>query len=124
MKNQHIQKIVAIIVVTSFGFLSTPIFAGQDDNQRQLTQQVMKAKQKLKEAEAAKGAERQKLMGQHMKMMHETMTKMQTMKPKAGMTTQEHEEWMSEHQKLMDQMVGQMMDEHHLLMNMSGMPKN
>lgn len=122
MNHHQIKKMVAIAVVSSFGFLSTPTFAGQDDNQRQLTQQVLQAKQKLKEAEAAKGADRQKLMGEHMKMMHQSMKKMQEMKPKAGMTMQEHEEWISEHQKLMDQIMGQMMDEHHLLINMNGMP--
>lgn len=45
-----------------------------------------------------------------MKMMHEIMTKMQTMKPKAGITVQEHEDWIIEHQKLMDQAMGQIMD--------------
>lgn len=122
MTNHKVNKIIAILIVSSFGFLSTPLLAGQDDNQRQLTQQVLKSKQILQQAEAAKGAERQKLMGEHMKMMHESMKSMQAMKPKAGMTMQEHEDWINEHQKLMDQMMEQMMSEHHLLMNMSEMP--
>ena len=81
----------------------------------------MQAKQKLKEAEAATGANKQDLMNEHMKMMQETMGKMQDMKPKAGMTMQEHENWMSEHQKLMDEMMGQMMQEHHMMMGMDCM---
>ena len=93
--------------------------AGQDLIQHEINQQFIQSQQKLKEAEAAKGAERQKLMSEHMKMMHEIMTKMQAMKPKAGMTVQEHEEWITEHQKLMDQAMGQMMDEHHMLMSSS-----
>jgi hypothetical protein len=48
---------------------------------------------------------------------------MQAMKPKSGMTMKEHEEWISEHQKLMDEMMGQMMDEHHMMMDMGGMAK-
>ncbi len=83
-----------------------------------LQQQIMKAKQKLKEAEAAKGPERQKLMGEHMKMMKESMEKMQAMKPKAGMSMQEHEDWINEHQKLMDDMMGQMMEEYHMMTGM------
>ncbi|EEF26073.1 conserved hypothetical protein [Ricinus communis] len=50
-------------------------------------------------------------------MMHEAMDKMQAMKPKSEMTMQEHEDWINEHQKLMDQVMGQMMEEHHMLMN-------
>jgi len=38
------------------------------------------------------------------------------MKPKAGMSMQEHEEWINEHQKLMQQVMDQMMAEHHLMM--------
>lgn len=49
-------------------------------------------------------------------MMQETMVKMQTMKPRDGMSLQEQKEWIAEHQKLMDQMMGQMMAEHHMVM--------
>ena len=122
MNKHKINKFIAIVVMSSLGFLSTSAFAVRDEAQVQLTQQVHQAKQKLKQAEAAKGAKRQKLMGEHMKMMQETMKKMQTMKPKADMSMQEHEEWISEHQKLMDQMLEQMMGEHHLLMKMGGIP--
>lgn len=122
MSKHSIHQIIAIVVVSSLGFLSTSAFAAQDEAQRQITQRVQQAKQKLQQAEAAKGAERQKLMGEHMKMMQDTMKNMQAMKPKAGMTMQEHEDWINEHQKLMDQMMDQMMGEHHLLMNMGGMP--
>ena len=123
MKKQTINRMIATLAVCSISFLSASAFAAQDEFQRQMTQKVMQAKQKLKAAEAAKGDERKKLMGEHMKMMHDNMGKMQAMKPKSGMTMQEHEEWMSEHQKLMDEMMSQMMDEHHMMMNMGGMSK-
>ncbi|MFZ3087553.1 MAG: hypothetical protein WA123_05760 [Methylotenera sp.] len=123
MKNQTIYKMIATLAVCSIGFLSVSVIAGPDESQRQMTQQVMKAKQKLKAAEAAKGSERKKLMGEHMKMMHDNMGKMQAMKPKSGMTMQEHEEWINEHQKLMDEMMSQMMEEHHMMMDMGGMAK-
>ena len=38
------------------------------------------------------------------------------MKPRADMSPKEKDEWIAEHQKLMGQMIGQMMEEHHLVM--------
>lgn len=116
MNKLNMNKTIAILTLSLLGFLSTSAFAVQDEAQRLLIQQVQQSKQKLQQAEAAKGAERQKLMGEHMKMMQDTMKNMQTMKPKSGMTMQEHEDWINEHQKLMDQMMDQMMSEHHLMM--------
>jgi hypothetical protein len=78
----------------------------------------MAPKQKLKQAEAAMGAQRRVLMGEHMKLMKEIMDKIAVMKPKVGMRGAEHEEWMKEHQALMQQMMEQMMGEHHLMMEM------
>jgi Mg2+/Co2+ transporter CorC len=63
----------------------------------------MEQKQKLAAAEQAQGADRDKLMEEHMKMMQETMGKMQAMKPRDGMSPQEQKEWIAEHQKLMDE---------------------
>jgi hypothetical protein len=116
MKTPILNKLIATAFIACLGFTATSAMAGPDENQRMIQQRVMQAKQKLKEAEAAKGAERQKLMGEHMKMMQETMKKMQAMKPKAGMSMQEHEDWINEHQKLMEQMMEQMMGEHHMMM--------
>ena len=122
MKKQMFNKLVATTLIASVGFAATSAMAGPDFFQQQINQRLMQSKQKLQEAEVAKGAERQKLMGEHMKMMKETMEKMQTMKPKAGMTMQEHEDWINEHQNLMEDMMGQMMEEHHMLMDMEKMP--
>ena len=122
MKTPILNKLVAAAFIACLGFTATSAMAGPDENQRMIQQQVTQAKQKLKEAEAAKGAERQKLMGEHMKMMQGTMKKMQAMKPKAGMTMQEHEDWINEHQKLMEDMMEQMMGEHHMMMDMGDMP--
>lgn len=110
MKKQLISAIIIGIVAV------TAAYAGPDENQRQLMQRVQEQKAKLKAVEAAKGAERQKLMDQHMKVTTEIMENMRAMKPTAGMTAKQQEEWISEHQKLMEQVMGQMMEEHHLLM--------
>lgn len=117
MKKQPIHKLIATIAVCSISVLSVSAVAAPDEFQRQMIQRVQQSKLKLQQAEAAKGAERQKLMEEHMKMMKETLEKMQAMKPKAGMSMQEHEEWISQHQKLMEDMMGQMMKEHHLIMD-------
>ena len=121
MNKQTIHKIIATIAVCGVGVLSVSAIAAQDESQRLMTQRVAQARQKLQQAEAAKGAERQKLSEEHMKMMQETMDKMQVMKPKAGMTAQESEDWIKQHQKLMDDVIGQMRAENHLMMDMSSM---
>ena len=41
---------------------------------------------------------------------------MQAAKPGANLTPQQMREWIDEHMKLMDQMMGQMMEEHHMMM--------
>lgn len=94
---------------------------GPDEAQKQLIQRTQLAKKKLDAALAATGAERQKMMREHMQMMRDMMAQMQKAKPRAGMTPEQMREWIDEHMKLMDQMMGQMMDEHHMLMQGMGM---
>lgn len=100
--------------------VSLPALAAQDEAQRLVTQRLQEQKLKLAAAEKAQGAERERLMQEHMKMMQETMGRMQAMKPHEGMTPQEQNEWIAEHQKLMQQMMDQMMTGHHMMMQ--GMP--
>ena len=92
-----------------------------DDAQKQIIQRAQDAKKKLTAAQAASGAERQKMMQEHMKMMQDMMASMQKAKPRASMKPEQMREWMDEHMKLMDQMMGQMMDEHHMMMQGGGM---
>ena len=110
------KRIIATAALLAFGTLPLTTLAAQDESQRQMTQRLMEQKQKLATADKAQGAERDKLMQEHMTMMQETMGKMQAMNPRDGMSPQEQKEWMAEHQKLMDEMMGQMMQEHMMLM--------
>jgi uncharacterized protein YicC (UPF0701 family) len=87
-----------------------------DEAQKQLIQKAQEAKKKLEAAQAAKGAERQKMMQEHMKMMQDMMAQMQKAKPRAGMTPDQMREWIDEHMKLMNEMMSQMMGEHHMMM--------
>ena len=121
--NKHtIHKMIAIIAVSSIGLLSVSAIAGQDSFQREITQRVQQAKQKLKQAEAAKGAEHKKLLGEHMQMMKEDMEKCRTMQPKAGLSEKEREEWFIEHRKIMQEIMDQMMQENQMMQKMKDMP--
>jgi len=93
-----------------------PAAGAPDQNQQLLNQRAQEAKRKLQAAQAAQGAQRQKLMREHMSAMQEIMDRMRGMKPHGAMTPEQQQEWMIEHQRLMDQLMGQLMDEHHLLM--------
>lgn len=111
-----LKHLIATVALIAFPAVSLATFAAQDEAQRQITQRPQEQKVRLAAAENAQGAERDKFMQEHMKMMQETMGKMQAMKPREGMSPQEQKEWMAEHQKLMDEMMGQMMTEHHMMM--------
>jgi Ni/Co efflux regulator RcnB len=119
------KRLITTLALIAFAAVPLATSAAQDESQRQMTQRLMEQKQQLAAIEKAQGAERDKLMQAHMKMMQETMGKMQSMKPREGMTSQEQKDWITEHQKLMDQMMDQMMTEHMILMKgmpMQGMP--
>lgn len=119
------KRFITTLALIAFAAVPLATFAAQDESQRQVTQRLQEQKKQLAAIEKAQGAERDKLMQAHMKMMQDTMGKMQAMKPREGMTPTEQKEWMTEHQKLMDEMMGQMMTEHMLLMKgmpMQGMP--
>ena len=115
------KRLIITAALIAIGASSLPALAGQDEGQRLITQRLQEQKLKLAAAEKARGAERERLMQEHMKMMQETMGKMQAMNPRDGMTPQEQKEWITEHQKLMQQMMDQMMAEHHMMMQ--GMPR-
>ena len=117
MKTPILNKLVATAFIACLGFTATTAMAGPDENQRMLQQQIMKSKQLQQQAAATKGPESQKLMEEHMKMLHESMGMCRNMKPKAGMSAKERDEWYSEHQKLMDQMMAQMMEDHRMMMD-------
>ena len=93
MSKHNIYKMIAIIAVSSIGFISATATAGPDSFQRDMIQRVQQAKLKLQQAEAAKGAEHKKLLAEHAQMMKEDMDKCRTMKPKDGLSEKEREEW-------------------------------
>jgi len=116
MKKTLINTLITTAFIASLSFASTGAMAGRDFFQEQLIQNMQVTKQKLKQAEAAKGTEQQKLLTEHMQMLHENMAACREMKPKAGMTEKERDEWYAEHQKIMDNLMSQMMEEHKVKM--------
>ncbi|PPC79870.1 MAG: hypothetical protein CTY35_12105 [Methylotenera sp.] len=119
MNGMNINRLLAISLICIAGFASSAI-AGMDEAQRQLIQRVTKAKQVQQQAQAAQGTERQKLLENHMKMMHENMDSCRSMKPKAGLTDKERDEWFAEHQKMMGEIMDQMMIDYKLIVESSG----
>ena len=106
------------LVIAGVMALAAPLagLAAPDEAQKQIMQRSLEARKKLAAAQAAQGAERQKMMQQHMKMMQDITAQMQKAKPRAGMTPDQMREWIDEHMKLMGDMMGQMMDGHHMMM--------
>jgi len=114
----------ALLAAMMTGLLFTLPLAGlaaPDETQKALVQKAQEAKKKLAAAQAAQGAERQKMMQEHMTMMQDMMAQMQKAKPRAGMSPEQMREWIDEHLKLMNEMMSQMMGEHHMMMQDGGM---
>ena len=116
MNKLLITILAALALALPLTTLSAP-----DEFQKNMIQRAQEAKKKLAAAQAAQGAERQKMMQEHMKMMQDMMAQMQKANPREGMSPQQMREWMDEHMKLMNDMMGQMMDEHHMMMQAGGM---
>lgn len=117
MKKSIINTLITTLFIASLGLTATSSIAGRDFFQEQLIQNMQVTKQKLEKAKASQGTEQQKLLSEHMQMLHENMATCREMKPKAGMTEKERDEWFAEHQKIMDDMMSQMMEEHKVTMS-------
>ncbi len=98
-----------LLAVALFGALvlafPLSLVAGSDGTQQLIAQQAQQAKKELAAAQAATGAERQKKMEAHMKMMSDVMGQMQKAKPASGMSPDQMREWIDEHMKLMNELM-------------------
>ncbi len=108
-------KLFALIFTSLVLALPLTGTAAPDESQRMLSQKTLAAKQKLIAAQNAAGAERQKLMQVHMIAMQDVTTQMQKARPGDGMSPAQNREWIDEHLKLMGEMMGQMMEQHHMI---------
>jgi uncharacterized protein YicC (UPF0701 family) len=114
-----------VLIALLAGFtLALPLagIAAPDEAQKALMRKAQEAKKKLTAAQAASGAERQKMMQEHMKMMQDMMAQAEKAKPRAGMSADQKGEWMQEHMKVMHEMMSQMMGQQQMMMQgMGGM---
>lgn len=94
------------------------VHAAPDEAQKQLLQHSAEAKRKLDAAQAAQGAQRHKLMQEHMDLMGQMMKQMHSARPGPNATPQQMREWIDEHMKVMEQMMSQMMDAERMMMMM------
>ncbi|SEK88040.1 hypothetical protein SAMN05216214_10624 [Atopomonas hussainii] len=75
-----------------------------------------KAESVLLQAEKAPAAERHVHMREHMQMLEGIMQELHSEHPPADMTPEEHLAWMEKHDRLVDDVLGQMLREHKLMM--------
>ena len=110
-------KRILIAALTGLA-LGTPLvaFSAPDETQQMLIQRAQEAKQKLAAAQATSGRARQRLIQEHLNLMQDVLARMRTAKPRDGLTLQQMREWIDEHLRLMELVMGQMMDEHHLML--------
>ncbi len=73
MKTPFLNQLISAIAAGGISLASVAAWAGPDASQRQMQMQAAQAKNKLEEAKAAKGNERQMMMGEHMQMMQHMM---------------------------------------------------
>lgn len=107
-----------ILVAMSALVLAGPMlaYAAPDEAQKQLLQRSAEAKRKLEAAKGAQGAQRGKLIQEHMDLMGQMTKQMQSARPGPNATPQQMREWIDEHMKLMDQMMSQMTDAERMMM--------
>jgi len=75
-----------------------------------------KAEAALTQVEKVPACGRSASMKGHMNMLDEIMTQLHKEHPAPGMSPEEHATWMEQHDKLMDDVLGQMMRQHKLMM--------
>ena len=110
-----IRNIAPLIALAVMG-TPLPGWPAPDAVQQQILQHFIQSKQKLAQAEQAEGADRYRLMDEHMRGMQKALEQMRAAKPRAGMTPEQQSEWNADHQRLMEEVIEQMMMQFALMM--------
>lgn len=92
------------------------VLAAPDEAQKQLMQRSIEARRKLEAAQGAQGAERNKLMQEHLALMDQMMKQMNSARPGPDASSQQMREWIDEHMRVMDEMMKQMMQGERMMM--------
>lgn len=98
--------------------LSSMVWAegGGDRAFERIQQMRDKAEAVLIQAEKAPIGERHAHMKEHMNMLEGIMSQLHNEHPAPGMSADDHLAWMEDHDKLVDDVLGQMIREHKLMM--------
>jgi uncharacterized protein YicC (UPF0701 family) len=94
----------------------TLVLAAPDEVHKQLMQRSIEARRKLEAARGAQGAERSKLMQEHLALMDQMMKQMNSARPGPNASPPQMREWIDEHMKVMDEMLKQMMQGERMMM--------
>ena len=89
---------------------------GSDRVFERIQQMRDKAEVVLNQAEKAPVGERHVHMKAHMNMLEDIMSQLHNDHPAPDMSAEEHLAWMEKHDKLVDDVLGQMIREHKLMM--------
>ncbi|AIL63601.1 co-regulatory protein PtrA N-terminal domain-containing protein [Pseudomonas alkylphenolica] len=106
------------VLLATAMLLSSTVFAeGGSDRALERIQLLRdQAEAVLIKAEKADLGQRHVHMKEHMAMLQDLMSQLHQVHPKAGMTKDEHLAWMEKHDKMVDDVLGQMVREHKLMM--------
>ena len=97
-----------------------PAHAGPDEAQRQLMQRSAEGRRKLEAAQNAQGAQRDKLLQEHVALMQQMTSQMTSARPGPNATAPQMREWIDEHLTLMGDMMKQMMQGERMMMGSHG----
>ncbi len=112
----NINTLIVTVALCSMGLISASAYAAKDDIQYRTSQHLQQAQQKLEQAKAATGNERQTLLAEHMTLMQKCMKDMSEIKPSANMTTEERAAWTKVCMKQMSDLLSQMKQDSKMAM--------
>lgn len=100
--------------------LSSMVWAEGGDRTFERMQRMQQMRDKVEavliQAEKAPVCERHVHMKEHMNMLEDLMSQLHNDHPAPDMSAEEHLAWMEKHDKLVDDVLGQMIREHKLMM--------
>jgi hypothetical protein len=104
----------SVLALSLFGAMNASV--AQERDQHWVIERTEQAREVLGHAQEAEAAKRRFLMKNHMSMLDEVLQEMSVMKPQPGLNMQQTAQWIAEHQQITRNILGQMMEEHHLMM--------
>jgi hypothetical protein len=111
-------KLLKPLLLVGSLLLSSAIWAegGGDRTFERIENMRDQAEAALTQVEKVPACGRNMSMMEHMNMLDGIMTELHKEHPAQGMSPEEHLSWMEQHDKLMDDVLGQMMRQHKLMM--------